>query len=833
MTKEKESYLRYKFIPTRKNIYFNGTHETFHATFNKRSTIQHFKNLEQLSGETGLLKAQAVFVYHKDEKNDNINSLEDIYEYGSLIEISGFDVKTDSSGEWSSIDISFVVLNKVKIIDLEDKSVNLMLLGSVKTAREIASQKEITINVLESVVNTIKNKGNFSNSVLLTNIFESFRNISYSVATPELIKEIINLLASSDSFSFLQKYDIFSFNNYVSKIKYIVKAIRALDQNNDLEEEINAILKSNLDRQQTEFILREKIKAIRKRLGEDQRYDELVEEKLNSELGQKQYPAEMQDIIRREIQKLKGMMSTSPEAGISKNYIDLAMQLPWRKVSTDRLDLEIVKKQLDNDHFGLVEIKKRIVEYLATLIHRQSNQTSSAFKVETIGDTNVDNALFVNQKRSKLKKMSSMPILTLVGPPGTGKTSIARSIADALGKEFVKISLGGVADEAELRGHRRTYVGAMPGKIVRALKKVGVSNPLILLDEIDKLSPASHRGDPAAAMLEILDPEQNRFFQDNYLEIEYDLSKVMFVATANSWDTIPEPLLDRVEIIELSSYTYLEKIDIAKNYLIPQVLAENSLDSKYFQINSKTIDYIVKRYTYEPGVRELKRVFDKIARKIIVLLLNGEITESKYEIKQDNIEKLLGITKFDPDELEKKPQVGIVNGLSYSAYGGSALQIEVITSPGQGDIKLTGQLKDVMQESARIALSYVQANSKKFGIDFDFSANQFHIHVPEGAVPKDGPSAGVTFTTAIISALLKKAVPYDIAMTGEITLHGKVLQIGGLKEKSLGAFKNGIKTVFIPKSNEKHLPDIPKEVHKTIKFIPVTSYEQIYKNIFK
>lgn len=405
------------------------------------------------------------------------------------------------------------------------------------------------------------------------------------------------------------------------------------------------------------------------------------------------------------------------------------------------------------------------------------------------------------------------------------------AIAESIGKEFVKISLGGVRDEAEIRGHRRTYVGALPGKIIQALKKAGVSNPLILLDEIDKMG-SDFKGDPAAAMLEVLDPEQNRFFQDHYLELEYDLSQILFVATANEIHDIPEPLLDRVEIIELSSYTFLEKLQIAKSHLIPAVLKENALDPKYFPIDDQTIDYLIRYYTREAGVRGLKRVFDKIARKIIVRLLENTLPEN-FKIDVEFARELLGIEKFDPDPVDASPQIGTVNGLGYSPLGGSTLQIEVSTIPGRGDIKLTGSLKDVMQESARIALSYVQSKAKDFGIDFDFENTLIHIHVPEGAVPKDGPSAGITFTTAIISALSQKPVSHDIAMTGEITLRGKVLGIGGLKEKSLGAYKSGIKTIFIPQSNEKNLVDLPDEVKNSIKFIPVETYQQIYDFIFK
>lgn len=493
------------------------------------------------------------------------------------------------------------------------------------------------------------------------------------------------------------------------------------------------------------------------------------------------------------------------------------------------MDLQKARNELEKAHYGLDEIKKRIIEYLAALIHRREQNKETTKLTKIGGGEFADSNLFSYSKDNKTRS-NSIPILTLVGPPGTGKTSIARAIAEATGKEFVKISLGGIKDESEIRGHRRTYVGAMPGKIVQAIKKAGVSNPLVLLDEIDKMG-ADFKGDPAAAMLEVLDPEQNRFFQDHYLELEYDLSQILFVATANEISEIPEPLLDRVEIIELSSYTFLEKLQIAKSHLIPAVLKENSLDSSYFQIDDETIDYLIRFYTREAGVRGLKRIFDKIARKIIVLLLEKKLKKTQ-KIDKNFARELLGIEKFDPDPVDLKPQIGTVNGLGYSPLGGSTLQIEVGLIPGRGEIKLTGSLKDVMQESARIALSFVQSKAKDFGIKLDFENTIIHIHVPEGAIPKDGPSAGITFATAIISALSKKPVSHDIAMTGEITLRGKVLAIGGLKEKSLGAYKSGIKTIFYPQSNLKNLEEIPEEVKAAIRFIPVENYQQIYDFIF-
>ena len=528
------------------------------------------------------------------------------------------------------------------------------------------------------------------------------------------------------------------------------------------------------------------------------------------------------------------MMSSSPDANITRNYIDLLTQLPWRKTSIEAIDIKKVKKILEEQHYGLKDVKERIIEFVAVMINNQKKHPDKykKTKITDAPNTEINENIFVKEGNlNKVLEENSSPIITLLGPPGVGKTSIAKSLAESLGRKFVKISLGGVNDEAEIRGHRKTYVGAMPGKIINAIKRAGVSNPIILLDEIDKLGH-SHKGDPSAALLEVLDPEQNCNFQDHYLEVEYDLSKVLFIATANYYEDIPTPLLDRVELIELSSYTLFEKINIAKKYLISRVIRQNGLEKDQFQINDENLEHIIRFYTLEAGVRNLQRVLDKIARKIALGIVEERIKDH-FVIDQKIIREFLGVPKFNDDDKDNEPQIGCVNGLAYTSYGGSTLPIEVTTFAGKGDIKITGQLKDVMQESAQIALGYVRANAENFGIDFNFDESTIHIHVPEGAVPKDGPSAGVTFTTALISALSKKPVSHKVGMTGEITLRGKVLPIGGLKEKSLAALKQGIKTVFIPKDNEKNLEEVADEVKKEIEFIAVQYYNEIYDHLFK
>nr|WP_245595524.1 endopeptidase La [Mycoplasma simbae] len=606
-----------------------------------------------------------------------------------------------------------------------------------------------------------------------------------------------------------------------------------------VENELNKKIKDNLERQQREFLLKEKLRAIKEQLQEgdgEEEDDSEFARNMKDKQKSKVYPESVLKLIKSESNKLKTMMSGTPDANITTAYLNLLKTLPWRKVEVETLDIKKAREILDKNHYGLGEVKERIIEYLSLIINHK-NQAKLANKdvlLDYDDNHQIDLDLFKEQENANKiqKNFNNVPILTLVGPPGTGKTSLARAIAEALNKSYVKISLGGVHDESEIRGHRKTYVGAMPGKIMKAIQKTGVSNPLILLDEIDKMS-SDYKGDPSSAMLEVLDPEQNTKFQDNYLEHEYDLSKVMFIATANYYENIPKPLLDRVEIIELHSYTTSEKVKIAREHLIDITTRQSGLTKEQFQISDDVIESIIKHYTTEAGVRGLKRQFDKMARKIVTKIVAGENIK-EFIIDKKTAFDLLGTPKYSEVETIGKPQIGVVNGLAYTSIGGSTLQIEVIPYPNKnGGFKLTGSLKDVMKESASIAYSFVRSNAKKFNIDFEFENNEVHIHVPEGAVPKDGPSAGVTFTTALISALANKPVPQDVAMTGEITLRGRVLEIGGLKEKSFAAFKKGVKTVFIPKTNEKNLVDIPDEVRNAITFIAVEDYDQIFEKLFK
>ena len=556
-----------------------------------------------------------------------------------------------------------------------------------------------------------------------------------------------------------------------------------------VEKKVQARVRKQIEQNQKDYYLREQIKAIQTELGDKDATD--VED-LRERLEKTPMNDEAKDKAVRELERLSRMAPGSPEIGVSRTYIEWLLDLPWGKNTPDNLDLKRARRVLAEDHYGLEEVKERVIEYLAVC---------------------------------RIENNMKGPVLCFVGPPGVGKTSIAKSIARALGRKFVQMSLGGVRDEAEIRGHRRTYIGAIPGRIISSIKQAGTMNPVFLFDEIDKMA-SDVRGDPASAMLEVLDSAQNNAFRDHYLECPFDLSGVMFITTANSVDTIPRPLLDRMELIEVSGYTEEEKLNIAKRHLLPNQIEEHGLPVRSVKLTDKVMRALIQGYTREAGVRRLQRTIGKVVRKSAVQMIDESL--ETINVTADKLTEFLGAPRYRYEKAGKKPEVGVVNGLAYTVVGGDTLQIETTTMPGTGQLELTGSLGDVMKESARAAKSYVRAHAEELGIAQDFYKTlDIHIHVPEGAVPKDGPSAGVTMTTALVSALTGIAVRQNVAMTGEITLRGRVLPIGGLKEKLLAAHRAGIDTVLIPKENLKDLEEVPENVRAAIEIIPAETVDTV------
>lgn len=577
---------------------------------------------------------------------------------------------------------------------------------------------------------------------------------------------------------------------YEVLVAMLLQEMEIITIKNEFQEKVKAAV----DKNQKEYLLREQMKVIRQELGEDNTESDI--DNFRAELKKLKADAQIKEKISKEIDRFKNIPSNSSESAVLRGYIETVLELPWKKVSKDNKDLSHAKKVLEEQHFGLEKVKERMLEFLAV-----RNLTSK-------GDC---------------------PIICLVGPPGTGKTSIARSVAEALDKKYVRICLGGVRDEAEIRGHRRTYVGAMPGRLVSALRTAGVSNPLILLDEIDKVS-SDHKGDTSSALLEVLDGEQNQKFRDHYVELPVDLSEVLFICTANSTETIPRPLLDRMELIEVSSYTANEKYHIATDHLLPKQMKKNGLKEGQLDISRAAMEQIISGYTREAGVRNLERKLGEICRKAARRIYEGE--KEQLKITAGNLEQYLGKAKYNEEKAGQTNEIGIVRGLAWTSVGGVTLEVEVNLMPGKGEMKLTGQMGDVMKESAQTALSFVRSVSTDYGVDKAFfGEHDIHIHIPEGAVPKDGPSAGITMASAMLSAVTNTPARADVAMTGEITLRGRVLPIGGLKEKLLAAKNAGVKTVCIPKKNEKDLEEISAEITRGLTIVPVEHMDEVLQQV--
>ena len=610
----------------------------------------------------------------------------------------------------------------------------------------------------------------------------------------EDLEKLIDYVTNNLPVSYELKQQVLEAEDINDRYQVIVSLLLSQVEVISIKNELQKKVKVRVDKHQKEYVLREQLGVIREELGENADSEADEYEKKLSELDAPDYVKEK---TKKEIKRFRNMSSSSSESTVERGYIETVLELPWNKMSVDNKDLDHAAQVLDDDHYGLKDVKERILEFLAV-----RNLTSKG----------------------------ESPIICLVGPPGTGKTSIARSIASALEKKYVRISLGGVRDEAEIRGHRKTYIGAMPGRIVNGLRQAGVSNPLMLLDEIDKVS-SDYKGDTSAALLEVLDSEQNCKFRDHYIEMPVDLSEVLFIATANEVSGIPKPLLDRMELIEVSSYTENEKFHIAKEHLIEKQKSKNGIKKEQLTITDSALKDIIRLYTREAGVRSLERTIGKLCRKAAREIFKD--SEAAVKVTKTNLKTYLGNPKYSPEKKNDRAEVGIVRGLAWTSVGGVTLEVEVNVLPGKGELVLTGKLGDVMKESAQAALSYVRSISEGYGIDAEFyTKHDIHIHIPEGAVPKDGPSAGITMATAMLSAITDRAVKADVAMTGEITLRGRVLPIGGLKEKLLAAKVIGIKTVCIPKDNEKDLEEISKEITDGMEIVPVERFSQVEKIAF-
>ena len=728
-----------------------------------------------------LKKAQSDFdgnVFLVCQKDINVvdPAIEDLYETGTICRIKAVHDK----GSFARV--SFVGQQRANLQSFELN--NGTLLATCQIKENLYGDQVKMMALSNKIVSSFDKPG----------INRKFTNEILSKLTSGLTSaELADQFGQYYPMSIAKKQELLSMDDLNDRLMQCVMILEADKEMVEMEAKLNAKVKENIDASQKEYFLREKLRAIKEELGDVSNVSD-DSDNIRAQIEKGNYPAHIKQRALDELAHFEMLPMGSQEGSVIRSYLDWLLNVPWWQTTTDNADINEIEARLDADHYGLKKVKERILEYIA-----------------------------VKQMTNSL----NAPILCLVGPPGVGKTSLAKSVAHALDRKFVKMSVGGVKDEAEIRGHRRTYLGSMPGRIIQSMKKAGVVNPVFLIDEIDKLG-YDYKGDPSSAMLEVLDPEQNTAFSDHYLEEPYDLSKVLFIATANYLENIPEPLKDRLEIIELSSYTEVDKCHIAHNHLIAKEMKLNGLKSSQFKLSDDMVTYLIRYYTREAGVRQLERTIGTLARKSVLEILKGN--KKSVTITKKLINQWLGKEIFDYGKKEKKDQIGVVTGLAYTQFGGDILSIEVTTYEGSGKLVVTGQLGDVMKESTQIALGYVKSHAKQYGIDSQwFEKHDIQIHVPEGAVPKDGPSAGVTMTTALISALTGKPVDSNIAMTGEITLRGNVLPIGGLKEKSMAAHRCGILKIFIPKENVKDIEDIPTEVKKDMTFVPCVTIQDVLK----
>ena len=733
-----------------------------------------------LALEEAMENGQKIFLSAQKEAETEEPTVEDIYNIGTICEI-----KQILKLPGNTVRVLVEGKTRGRIVNYLEKEPFLKV--EIEEIKDITYEDDKEVEALIRLVKT-----NFDEYIKLAGNSSS----DFTVGVEELEEpgRIADLIGSYININQEEKQDLIGIIDSKERLEKILIIINQEIEILKVERKIGIKVKNKIDEVQKEYYLKEQLKAIQEELGEEEESKKeinLYKEKIKKA----KLPREVKEKAVYELDRLKNSGNFSSEGGVIRTYLDWILSLPWNKHTKDNLDIKEAREILDKEHYGLKDVKDRIIEYLAV---------------------------------RKVSKTLKGPILCLVGPPGVGKTSIAKSIAHSLNRNFVRMSLGGVRDEAEIRGHRKTYVGAIPGRIIYGMKQGKSKNPLFLLDEIDKMSN-DFRGDPADALLEVLDGEQNATFRDHYLELDFDLSKVLFITTANTLSTIPGPLLDRMEVIEVSGYTSEEKFYISRNHLIPKKLKEHNMEDGKITFSNSSIYYIIDNYTRESGVRGLERKISSIIRKSITQMI--EKNKEKVNITINHVKKYLGPEVFSYEKADKDDKVGVVTGLAWTAYGGDTLPIEVTVMEGNGKLQLTGKLGEVMVESAKAGYSYVRANASKYGIDTNFYKNKdIHIHVPEGAVPKDGPSAGVTIITALVSALGNKKVKHNVAMTGEITLTGRVLPIGGLKEKSLAAYRAGINTIIMPKANKKDLRNIPKTVKNKIDFIVADKIETVLEN---
>ncbi len=736
--------------------------------------------------EESLREHKLIFLLTQKDKDVEEPKPEDLYEYGTVAVI----LKAMKMGDGRvKILVQGLGRAKVKEIKIED--------DYYKAELEHISEPEYAPQSLEEEALVKLVKDQIERIVALgKQIPPDMVAILRSIEDPG---RLADLVAGQIDLTTEEAIDLLSTIDPVERLKKISEKLEHEIKVLEIQELIRTKARESMEKEQKEYFLRQQLRAIRKELGEEEERTKEIEE-YRKKIKKAKMPPEVEESVLKDLARLEKMHPESAEAGVLRTYIEWMIELPWSKRTRDKLDIERARQILDEDHYDLDKVKNRILEYLAV------------------------KALI--KKRKKKVKEIKQPTICFVGPPGVGKTSLARSIARALGRKFVRISLGGVRDEAEIRGHRRTYVGAMPGKIIQALKKAGTKNPVILLDEIDKMA-SDFRGDPAAALLEVLDPEQNREFVDNYINHPFDLSEVLFIATANTPHTIPEPLYDRLEVLNIPGYTEYEKLQIAKKYIVPKQIKNHALTENDIEFTDSALLYIIRHYTREAGVRNLDRRIAAVCRKIALWISEGK--EKKYRVTKKLVEKILGAPKFIPELELGEDEVGVATGLAWTSVGGDVLFIEVIVTKGSGRLILTGRLGDVMKESAQAALGFIKANADKYNIKHDFSKIDIHVHVPAGAIPKDGPSAGITIATAMLSALTGRKVRKDVAMTGEITLGGKVLPVGGLKEKILAALRYGAKTVILPEKNRAEvMEELPEEAKKKVKLVFVDRVEPVF-----